>query len=247
MADQDYSSGGYFLESISSKVGTGDTAKDAVMENYWHAKPLGNGMFRLELLDMNDQPSGYAEEVSEKELETRFRFLPDYTPRRATPKQQQADRIAARGERHLEKDEYLSAEYEFHKAIKLDEENVRANFGLGRTYLAMGDIVKAKEVFRKLSTIEAVLEPRNKFIFNEFGIQLRKMGMFEEAVRHYHRALLVEKFDENLWFNLGRALFEGGQGLAACKALAKALDLQPDFEAARQFLAVVEKACQEKA
>jgi len=34
-------------------------------------------------------------------------------------------------------------------------------------------------VFRKLSTIEAVLEPRNKHIFNEFSIQLRKMGMFE--------------------------------------------------------------------
>lgn len=246
MADQDYSAGGYFLEHISSKVGTGGTSKNAVMENYWQAKPLGGGMFRIELLDMHDQPTGYGEEVSVKELETRFRFLPDYTPRQANPKQQQADRLAARGERHLEKDEYLSAEYEFHKALKLDEENVRANFGLGRTYVAMGDVAKAKEVFRKLSTIEAVLEPRNKYIFNEFGIQLRKMGMFEEAVRHYHRALLVEKFDENLWFNPGRALFEGGQAEAARKAMVRALAINTDFEQARQFLAVVERACQEQ-
>jgi tetratricopeptide (TPR) repeat protein len=108
----------------------------------------------------------------------------------------------------------------------------------------LGDSEKAKQVFRKLSTIEAVLEPRNKFIFNEFGIQLRKMGMFEEAVRHYHRALLVEKYDENLWFNLGRALFEGGQAQSACKALGKALSLNPEFEEARAFLALVEKLSQ---
>lgn len=246
MADQDFSAGGYFLERIASKVGTGDTAKDATMENYWQAKPLGEGVFRIELLDMNDQPTGYGEEVSEQELRTRFTHLPDYTPRQTTPRQQQADRIVARAERHLEKDEFLSAEFEFSKAIKLDEENVRANFGLGRTYLAMGDSEKAKQVFRKLSTIEAVLEPRNKYIFNEFGIQLRKMGMFEEAVRHYHRALLVEKFDENLWFNLGRALFEGGQAQAACKAMAKAIALNPEFEAARSFLALVEKLSQDK-
>jgi Tfp pilus assembly protein PilF len=246
MADQDISAGGYFLERISSKVGTGDTAKDATMENYWHAKPLGNGSFRIELLDMHDQPSGYGEEVSEQELKTRFTFLPGYAPRQANPKQQQADRIVARAERHLEKEEFLSAEFEFSKAIKLDEENVRANFGLGRTYMAMGDGDKAKQVFRKLSTIEAVLEPRNKHIFNEFGIQLRKMGMFEEAVRHYHRALLVEKLDENLWFNLGRALFEGGQAQSACKALARAIAINPDFEAARNFLALVEKLSQEQ-
>lgn len=246
MADQDISAGGYFLERIASKVGTGDTAKDATMENYWHAKPLGDGMFRIELLDMHDQPSGYGEEVNEQELKTRFTFLPGYAPREANPKQQQADRIVARAERHLEKEEYLSAEFEFSKAIKLDEENVRANFGLGRTYMAMGDSDKAKQVFRKLSTIEAVLEPRNKYIFNEFGIQLRKMGMFEEAVRHYHRALLVEKADENLWFNLGRALFEGGQAQSAGKALVRALAINPEFEEARSFLALVEKLSQQK-
>jgi len=40
MADQDISAGGYFLERIVSNVGTGDTAKNATMENYWRAKPL---------------------------------------------------------------------------------------------------------------------------------------------------------------------------------------------------------------
>jgi Tfp pilus assembly protein PilF len=246
MAEQAETTYVYYLERIASKVGTGDTAKDATMENYWHAKPLGGGMFRIELLDMHDQPSGYGEEVNEQELKTRFTFLPGYTPRQATPRQQQADRIVARAERHFEKEEYLSAEFEFSKALKLDEDNVRANFGLGRTYMAMGDGDKAKQVFRKLSTIEAVLEPRNKYIFNEFGIQLRKMGMFEEAVRHYHRALLVEKFDENLWFNLGRALFEGGQAQAACKALAKAISINSEFEDARSYLALVERLSQEK-
>lgn len=65
-------------------------------------------------------------------------------------------------------------------------------------------------------------------------------------MRHYHRALLVKKYDENLWFNLGRALFEDGQTQAASKVLAKAISLKPEFEEARIFLALVEKLSQNK-
>ncbi len=151
--------------------------------------------------------------------------------------------MAARGERHLEANEFLSAEFEYNNALKLDEQNVRANFGLGKTYLASGQNDKAANVFRKLSTIEAVLEPQNKHIFNEFGMALRKMGLYVEAVRHYHRALSLTSGDENLWFNLGRALYEGGQHKQALGAVKKALDINPNFEEARQYLmGIMERA-----
>ncbi len=236
----------YYHERIASKVGTGDTAKDATMENIWRGVLLEDGTWRVELLDMYDEPTGYGEVVKPSEIEGRFTIMDNYAPKPTSPKQKQADRIAARAERHLAEGEHLSAEFEFSKALKLDEDNVRANFGLGRTYLATGDTEKAREVFTKLSTIEAVLEPRNKYIFNEFGMQLRKLGMYAEAVRHYHRALLVEMHDENLWFNLGRALYEGGMYAASLKAFARALVLKPELEEARQFQCAAEARLKEQ-
>ena len=227
---------GYYVERIKGKVGTGDTSKNATMENYWLASEVLGDMVRVELLDMHDEPTGFVEMVALADFGKRFEYAPEFSPRKVTVRQKQDDRVAARAERHLEGKEYLSAEFEFSNALKLDEQNVRANFGLGKTYLATGQTDKAADVFRKLSTIEAVLEPQNKHIFNEFGMNLRKMGLFVEAVRHYHRALTLTAGDENLWFNLGRALFEGGQHKQALGAVRKALEINPNFEEARQYL-----------
>jgi len=228
---------GYYVERIKSKVGTGDTSKKATMENYWLASQGDQGCVRMELLDMHDQLTGFVEMVHLDEVPGRFEHVPNFSPRQVSVRQKQADPVTARAERHLEAKEYLSAEFEYSNALKLDEQNVRANFGLGKTYLAIGQTDKAANVFRKLSTIEAVLEPQNKHIFNEFGISLRKMGLFVEAVRHYHRALSLTAGDENLWFNLGRALYEGGQPKQALGAVKKALEINPNFEEARQYLA----------
>jgi tetratricopeptide (TPR) repeat protein len=227
---------GYYVERIRGKVGTGDTSKNATMENYWMASEVVADQVRVELLDMHDELTGFVEWVPLVDFPKRFEYAPQFSPRKVSVRQQQADRVAARAERHLEAKEFLSAEFEFSNAIKLDEQNVRANFGLGKTYLATGQSEKAADIFRKLSTIEAVLEPQNKHIFNEFGMNLRKMGLYVEAVRHYHRALTLGGHDENLWFNLGRALFEGGQHKQALGAVKKALEINPNFEEARQYL-----------
>lgn len=227
---------GYYVERIKGKVGTGDTSKNATMENYWLASEVSQETVRVELLDMHDELTGFVEFVPLEDFFKRFDYAPEFKPRKVSLRQQQADRVSARAERHLEAKEYLSAEFEFSNAIKLDEQNVRANFGLGKTYLATGQPEKAANIFRKLGTIEAVLEPENKHIFNEFGMALRKMGLHAEAVRHYHRALTLAPGDENLWFNLGRALYEGGQLKQALGAIKKALEINPNLEAARQYL-----------
>jgi tetratricopeptide (TPR) repeat protein len=227
---------GIYLEQIRGKVGTGHTAKDAITENFWYCVAQENGTILAKLLDFNDEPMGYQEEVPFEEFETRFTYQPDYKPRRELARQEEADKIAARGERHLENKEYFSAEYEFGSALEKDEKNVRANFGLGETYLAQGDTEKAKEQFGKLSQVDAITDSRYKHIFNEFGIKLRQLGMYGEAVRHYERALKLEPKDENLWFNLARALFEGGKGEKAGQALTKAMELNPDFAEAKLLM-----------
>ncbi|MFZ5586877.1 MAG: tetratricopeptide repeat protein [Thermodesulfobacteriota bacterium] len=231
---------GYYVERIKSKVGTGDTAKAAKMENFWLLIGQEGEAVRMELLDIHEERSGFVELVALEDFWGRFQHQPEFVPKKLSVGQRQADRLAARAERHLAENELLSAEFEFNKAIKLDEENVRANFGLGKTYLALGEPEKATQVFRKLSTVEAVLEPENKHIFNEFGIQLRKMGLYAEAARHYTRAINLAPRDENLWFNLGRALFEGGQRERGLGAIKKALEMNPGLEEARKYLAAVQ-------
>lgn len=231
---------GYYVERIKSKVGTGDTAKAAKMENYWLLLGVEGDAARMELLDIHEERSGFVDQVPLEDFWSRFEHQPEFVPKKLSLGQQHADRLAARAERHLANNEFLSAEFEFNKAIKLDEENVRANFGLGKTYLALGDPEKATQVFRKLSKVEAVLEPENKHIFNEFGIQLRKMGLYAEAARHYTRAINLAPRDENLWFNLGRALYEGGQRERGLGAIKKALEINPDLDEARKYLAVIQ-------
>lgn len=227
---------GYYLESIKGKVGTGHTAKDSVTENYWYAKPGAEDCMAASLLDMHYEPSGYVEQVPFEEFETRFECLPDFVPPKSKVKQEQADKVASRAERHLEEEEYLSAEYEFGNALKIDGENVRANFGLGKTYLAQGETDKAKQQFGKLSEVDAMTDPENKHIFNEFGIKLRQLGMHSEAIEHYERALAIGGKDEHLWFNLGRAHYESGDRQQAYAALKRSLEINPKFEEARMFL-----------
>jgi tetratricopeptide (TPR) repeat protein len=236
MSDNPVVDGGYYVETITGTVGTGDTTRASRMENIYRASVINGGKVRMELLDNQDNPTGYAEVVKVSELGARFVHRPDFKPRQIDPKKDQADKICARADRHLDKQEYLSAEYEYGKAIKLDEESVRANFGLGKTYLAQGEGNKAKKAFQKLAEIEAIVEPQHKHIFNEFGMQLRKLGLYQEAAQHYSRALAISQEDENLWFNLGRTLWEGGERAKAANALSNALKINPDMKEAKQLL-----------
>ena len=235
--------GGYYREKIKSKVGTGDTAKNADMENFWQAKVNPDGSVSMRLLDNHDRPMGYKETAEPGEIGTRFEHMPGFKPRENVAKAEEADRIASRAERHLEKEEFLSAEFEFSKAVKIDDNNVRANYGLGQAYLGQGETEKARSTFKKLVDIDEVTDPRHKHIFNNLGIDLRKQGMFAEAVRHYKRALDLSQQDEHLWFNLGRALFEGGMYRQAAPVFKKALDLKPEFEEAKAFMHAALKKC----
>lgn len=245
MTSSEIVDGGFYLERIASKVGTGDTTKDAVMENIWQAKLLDNGKIKMTLLDNLHRITGYSEVVDEKEFAQRFVYQPNFVPQEKDPKAEQAEKVTARAERHLANQEYLSAEFEFSNALKLDDRNVRANYGLGKTYLATGEVDKAKESFKKLVEIDEVLDPQYKHIFNDLGIQLRKQGMYAEAVRHYQRALNIGQDDEHLWFNLGRALFEWGQAAKAVECLQKALKLNPELIEAKAILHAAQKKMQQ--
>ncbi len=130
----------------------------------------------------------------------------------------------------------FSPEHEYSRALKVDEENVRANFGIGLTYLERGEKEKAQNIFERIVKLEGTYEPQQKHLFNEFGINLRKNRMFDQAAEYYQRALELTKQDENLHTNLARALFETGNNDGCLEHIFKALELAPKHEISLKFL-----------
>ena len=107
---------------------------------------------------------------------------------------------------------------------------------LGLTYLERQEKQNADIVFQKIMRIEAAFTPEHKHLFNTFGIQMRKLGMYNEAMRYYTRAYRLCKTDEHLLYNMARTLYEKGRIKSSRTMLGRAMRLNPDFPEGRAFL-----------
>ena len=63
----------------------------------------------------------------------------------------------------------------------------------------MGEKDKAKDVFVKISRIDAIFEEKNKHFFNDCAIQLRKQELYTEAIDYYNKSIELCAEDENLF------------------------------------------------
>lgn len=77
---------------------------------------------------------------------------------------------------------------------------------------------------------------KQKFMFTEFGLALRKKRKRTLALKAHLRALAVSPGDEHVLFNIARSEYELGQASAAIEHLHDALAAAPDFQAAVDFL-----------
>ena len=125
--------------------------------------------------------------------------------------------------------------------IKVDEENIRANFGLGLTYLDRGETSKADNIFQRLIKLEAAFENEHKHLFNDFGISLRKNEMYDQAIEYYAKALELSAQDEHLHYNIARAYFSKSNLDKTLHHLQQALRLNKDFEIAKKFIMYLKK------
>jgi tetratricopeptide (TPR) repeat protein len=230
---------GVYREKSEQKIGTGSTSRNQKVENYFLAKNLGSGKVEVQMLNIDGDPIPFKEVVPVEDFYLRFEYVPDFRKTRKSPREKTIDKAIAQAENHYQRKEYYSAEFEYNKALKLDEENVRANFGVGRVYLAQGETDKARETFEKLSKIDAVFDTENKHIFNELGIELRRLKLYDQAIAYYTRALSFSQDDEHLFFNVGRAYLEKGDLKRAGACAQKALKLNPEFDRAKKLMAAV--------
>lgn len=227
---------GVFSRQEVRKIGTGSTTRRTIQKTFWFCVELDDGTVKIQPLNINYVPSGSTKEITREQFFTSFSPEPELYVTTVYPKIREMDKNIARGDRHREKGEYYSAEMEYGSALKLDEQNVRANFGLGITYLERGENAKAENIFERLVRLEAAFEQEHKHLFNEFGIKLRKNKLADQAVVYYNRALELCPHDEHLFYNLARAHLENKNIRKAVEYLLQCLDINPLLEPAVKFL-----------
>jgi tetratricopeptide (TPR) repeat protein len=231
---------GVYSETKVQEIGTMNTIRRQTVVDYYQCVQLEDDTISVQILDMDGAPLPLKQTVPLEE------FLKRFTYESKTPKTQAqiaADKHVATAEHHMERKELNSAEYEFYKALKLDQENVRAQFGLGKVYLETGDVEKAAEIFGRLARQKNMHAPENKHYFNKLAQELRSLKLYDQAIDFYEKArsLMGKDDDENLLFNLARAAYESGDQPRAREFLDKALALNPKFEPALTFKAALEK------
>lgn len=227
---------GVFSTQEIRKVGTGTTTRKTVQKTFWFVEQRGEAI-ECQPLNANYVPSGPKRKITLDELIAKFSPEPEFYQMSVYPKMREMEQSVDKGDNHREKGETFAAEYEYARALKVDEGNVRANFGIGLTYMERGELDKAQNIFDRLVKLDGAFDTEHKHLFNEFGINLRKHKMLTQAVEYYQRALQLTKNDENLHMNLARALLETKDMDGCLEHLFQALELAPRHEISLKFLA----------
>jgi|GEM_PF-341003 len=232
---------GIFSTQAIQKVGTGTTTRRTIQKMYWFVEEHEDTTLEIQPLNKNCVPSGPKRKIDFEDLLEKFSPEPEFYVSTVYPRLRELNMVIQKGERHREKGEIFSAELEFGQALSVDEENIRANFGLGLTYLDRGESNKADDIFKRLVHLDAAFEKEHKHLFNEFGINLRKNKMLDQALDYYKRAEDLAVSDDNLMFNIARTFFDKKQYAKAMEYLAKALELNPGHAEAQKFIEFLEQ------
>ncbi len=144
-----------------------------------------------------------------------------------------------------EKELIQNAIFYLNKAVTIHNEYVNGYLNLGAAYYKLGDYDKAKEYWEKAK----VMYPNNPFLKRNFELlgQLYYNKAMTIGVKHPEDAIaLLEKAVEvapsnvDYWYNLGGASFTINDFGKARNAWKKVLELNPDYQQAKQGLAAIE-------
>ncbi|BCS87422.1 tetratricopeptide repeat protein [Pseudodesulfovibrio sediminis] len=140
---------------------------------------------------------------------------------------------------------YGKAIVSFKKAVKINDLFAEAYKGLAEAYKGRGDMESFKNFLKKAASVHAQFdrleETKNLFIeilkyesdtpnpFNTLGVNLRKQGDYPGAIHAYRQALELTPQDENIYFNMAKALYFMGKVDEASIEVVAALEMNPGF------------------
>ncbi len=227
---------GVFSTESTHYLGFGGSKRKVTQQVFVYAEEMDDGSIAIQRLNRSFMPAGPKKTLTREDLLENYMPEPAMYMQKVVPIMRRVEETVERGDRHRAKQEYFSAEFEYKNALRVDEEHIRATFGLGLTYMERNEQQSAEVVFRKLVGMDAAFELEHKHLFNDFGIKMRKLGMYAQAMKYYARAYHLCKDDEHLIYNMARTMYEKGRTKTARRFLEKALGINPGFEECRQFL-----------
>ena len=118
------------------------------------------------------------------------------------------------------------------------ENHLRTHFAALLLKVRRGDDMPGVlQSLRDIADVEEGIVPEHKYMFAEFGINLRKGKLPEIALVHAKRVLALAPGDSHAHFNIARIYYVLGKLGEAEQHLLAALEFAPDLEYARDFLA----------
>lgn len=232
---------GVFSTQTMSVIGFGATKRRVKQNIFVFAEKQADETYLVRALNKNFIPTGKTQTVTREELLSHYLPEPDLYMNKVVPMMRQVRETVEAADAHRAQGESMSAEFEYKNALRVDEEHIRATFGLGLTYLDRGEVDNANLVCRRIITLEAAFGREHKHLFNEFGIQMRKHRMYAQALRYYFKAYRLSNKDEHLLYNIARTYFEKGRLKLARKFLEMALAMAPAFEEGQTLLRAVDR------
>lgn len=165
-----------------------------------------------------------------------------------------------KGMKFLSEEKYGKAIAAFNKAIAINEMYAEAYKGMADAYKGKGNDEKYQSCLSKAGDIYAIQgkldqakqifieilqnEPDAVNPFNRLGMNLRKEGDYEGAIRAYHQACELTPDDANLYYNMARAYVFSGDCASALDCINRSISLDPDMEHAHVLRNQIQRKCE---
>ena len=145
---------------------------------------------------------------------------------------------------YLNKKQYESAVYELKKAINIDPIYAEAHCGLGRVYLAQGNLEESENAAKKTLGFTGNNYPDSQNLLDAIahyhsGCNFLNNGEWNMAIDKFQESINLEPIFTEAHYGLGKAYLEAGNLEAAKIAAEEALRLRGEYPPARKLLADV--------
>ncbi|MEF2143853.1 MAG: tetratricopeptide repeat protein [Desulfovibrionaceae bacterium] len=214
---------------------------------YWFVIRLDEERFSVQPLNSSHLPSGVTKTVGKEEFLQYYTPELDYFHNQTVPALESLREKIFQGRRFFDMGRLDQAEKQFCAAVLMDERSIDANVGLTQVYHNQQRYSELRDVLERLYGIDELFREEQRHSFNEFGINLRKQGLFDDAVRFYRKALEVNADDDHLHFNIARAYYERGKLQECTSHLYESLRLNPGLREAANFLDHIEEEAEREA
>nr|WP_321513612.1 tetratricopeptide repeat protein [uncultured Pseudodesulfovibrio sp.] len=201
-------------------MGMGANRRKHSSQTFWYVEQVGREEFSGRTINDRHLPSGDPEPITMQDL------VSNYTPELSYFEE-------------LVRPAMDAAQGDTDHAVAIDANGMMSLFGLSLIYLSRHEPDRARELLDQLVRIKADFDGKDQFLFNDFGIALRKSGLYPEAMAYFRRALEFVGDDENLYYNLARVHYENNDWEGCLEHLIISHRLNPKLDVTRNLLEMI--------